>query len=240
MILWTVVLSLVAGASGWFFFGGEDVPDFAPQYLKDRAALREWDARAANGDAEALYRSGRAYRDGLGTEANPTKAYRLLTRAARLGHIRAQLELGRMAAAGDGMPQDYFRAAEWFRLAASLGKDADAAFELGNLYLNGMGVGQDHGIAADWFTRAALAGHAGGQYILGAFEQEGWGRDRDLVMAHAWYALAAEQGDKALSYRADFDPLAGLKVVERRMNKAQMAEARTALAKLKKRITRLP
>jgi len=73
--------------------------------------------------------------------------------------------LGELHAQGLGIPQDFRKAAEWYRLAARRG-DANAAFALGSLALEGRGVERDAVIARRHFEEAAAKGHAPASYNL--------------------------------------------------------------------------
>ena len=73
--------------------------------------------------------------------------------------------LGSMYKAGDGVPQDFVKAATWFQKAAEQGVDA-AQFSLGLMYENGEGVPQDLVKAAAWFQKAADQGFSSAQNHL--------------------------------------------------------------------------
>ncbi|MBO9519245.1 MAG: SPOR domain-containing protein [Porphyrobacter sp.] len=59
-------------------------------------AVREWEAPAANGDADAMFNLAQAYRLGRGVPVNSDRAEELYARAAELGHIRAADTYGLM------------------------------------------------------------------------------------------------------------------------------------------------
>ena len=71
---------------------------------------------------------------------DPDRAVTLFREAAGKGAVRAQYALGWAYAKGRGVPVDYTQAAEWYRVAATAGGDADAQFALGELYFRGLGV----------------------------------------------------------------------------------------------------
>ena len=58
---------------------------------------------------------------------------------------------------GQGVPQDYALAVEWFRKAAKQG-NAVAQSALGAAYDQGQGVPQDYAQAAVWYRKAAKQG----------------------------------------------------------------------------------
>ncbi len=81
----------------------------------------------------------------------------MVSQGRRPGHAEAQYLLGALYYNGQGVPQDYAQAAQWYRKAA--GQDnADAQSILGFLYDNGQGVPQDYAQAAEWYRKAAEPG----------------------------------------------------------------------------------
>ena len=94
---------------------------------------------------------------------------------------------------GDGVKQDYSKAAALYRQAADLG-DPMAQSDLGVMYENGRGVAQDDTQAVSWYRKAAEQGYAGGQYNLGVMYKNGRGVAQDYTQAVSWYRKAAEQG----------------------------------------------
>ena len=67
--------------------------------------------------------------------------------------------LGLLYQNGQGVPQDYVKAREWYEKAADKGS-AFAMTNLGLLYQNGRGVPQDYGKARKWYEKAADKGNA--------------------------------------------------------------------------------
>ncbi|MGB0681802.1 MAG: tetratricopeptide repeat protein [Magnetovibrionaceae bacterium] len=239
LIFMTVMMGLVAGGAGWFFFGGEgDQVDLTPGIIKDMRAFEAAEELAAQGDREGYYRLGLHYLEGRGTSRDERAALKSFTIAARASHADAQYRLAKMYEKGIGVRQNYFKAAEWYEIAASIHGHPGAMFALGDLYIAGRGVPNDNGVAADWFEKAAIQGHAPSQFILGAFEEEGWGRDRDYVRAYAWYSLASRDVEAVETAKPSFDVMASLTGLESRMNRAQLAEARRFKKRLEARIGR--
>ena len=62
---------------------------------------------------------------------------------AKRGSTTSMRSLGELYQNGQGVPQDYVKAREWYELAADMG-DANAMVDLGLLYFNGLGVPQDY------------------------------------------------------------------------------------------------
>jgi len=67
------------------------------------------------------------------------------------GRAEAQRFLGRMYDKGLGVPQDYNKAIEWYRKAATQ-KDPAAQYYLGLKYANGHGVAENQMQAYIWFA----------------------------------------------------------------------------------------
>ncbi len=62
---------------------------------------------------------------------------------------------------GQGVRQDYQKAAEWFEKAAAKGL-AQAQFNLGVMYHNGEGVRQNYQTAREWYGKACDNGFQAG------------------------------------------------------------------------------
>lgn len=95
---------------------------------------------------------------------------------------------------GDGVEQDYVKAAGWFRMAAEQGH-SKAQHNLGLMYENGQGVSRDYVEAAKWYRMAAEQGNGGSQNNLGCLLEAGNGVAQDYDEALIWYQKAAEHGD---------------------------------------------
>jgi len=81
---------------------------------------------------------------------------------AEAGDPDAQVKLGLMYFAGEGVPRDRAEAAKWMRLAAEQGH-ADAQNYLGIFNKWGTGVAENDAEATKWFRLAAEQGHADAQ-----------------------------------------------------------------------------
>ena len=66
-------------------------------------------------------------------------------------------QLGQKYRLGEGVKQDYARAAEWYRKAAEQGHAA-AQGHLGVMYASGEGVKQDYAQAVEWYRKSAEQG----------------------------------------------------------------------------------
>jgi TPR repeat protein len=136
------------------------------------------------------------------------KALTALQYAAEQGHLAAQWKVGRMYAAGDGVPRDDQRAFVYFSQIANTHPDetpgtaqahivANAFVALGHYYLTGIPnstVLQDTARAREMFAYAAsYFGDADAQYQLGRLYLDG--TPSDPHQAARWFQLAATKGD---------------------------------------------
>ena len=136
------------------------------------------------------------------------KAFTALQYAADQGHLAAQWKVGRMYAAGDGVPHDDLRAFNYFSQIANAHPDempgtaqahivANAFVALGHYYLSGIpnsAIVQDTARAREMFAYAAsYFGDADAQYQLGRLYLDG--TPSDPHQAARWFQLAATKGD---------------------------------------------
>ncbi len=105
----------------------------------------------------------------------------------------AMNNLGHMYRNGEGVEQDYAKAAEWFTKAADSGNVA-AMNALGYMYETGEGVEQDYAKAIEWYTKAADLGDADAMNNLGYMYEHGVGVEQDGAKAVEWYTKAADLG----------------------------------------------
>ena len=111
---------------------------------------------AENGDAEAQWRLGEAYREGKEVKQDFVEAVKWYRLAAEQGYDRVQAILGRFYVFGP--ERDDVEAVKWFRLAADQGLD-QAQYSLGLAYWHAEGVGLDRAEAVKWIRLAAEQGH---------------------------------------------------------------------------------
>jgi len=136
------------------------------------------------------------------------KALTALQYAADQGHLAAQWKVGRMYAAGDGVPHDDLRAFSYFSQIANTHPDeipgttqahivANTFVALGHYYLTGIpnsAVAPDAARAREMFAYAAsYFGDADAQYQLGRLYLDG--SPSDPHQAARWFQLAATKGD---------------------------------------------
>jgi len=116
------------------------------------------------------------------------------TQPASLTTAKLENSIGTRCALGEGVPQDYALAAQWFRKAAEHGY-GKAEYNLGMQYYFGQGLPQDYAQAAYWWERAANQNIAAAQYNLGNLYFLGQGVVRDYQKAAYWWRKAAASGN---------------------------------------------
>ena len=102
-------------------------------------------------DPQSLFLSAKRYHDGDGMAQNFIKAHRLYEKAATLGNKNAQINLGYMYFVGEGVPQDYKIAREWYLQASDT---IEARTNLAAMYEYGLGVEKDPLAAQAWRFKA--------------------------------------------------------------------------------------
>jgi len=140
------------------YFKGKGVPKSIEEglrWLKKAASHEECDlvVEDARRDLGALYHRGQD----IGIVPDGGEAVRWLEKTAECGGNYGHWAMGDLALMyykGDGVPQDYAKAAKWLRAYAEIG-DAGSQLDLGNMYRDGLGVPQDYVTAHMWFNLAA-------------------------------------------------------------------------------------
>ncbi|KAI9193546.1 uncharacterized protein BJ171DRAFT_429436 [Polychytrium aggregatum] len=166
----------------WLKKAGSKADETTPHALYELAILHE----GGVGDSQILPVSPAAY------------AYSLYLQAARLGHVRSQVRLGRCFEHELlGCPKDPRKSIAWYSEAASHG-DMEAEMALAAWYLAGApGVLiQSDEEAFKWASKSADKGYAKAEYAMGHFFQHGIGTQADPNQARTWYQKAAKNGNK--------------------------------------------
>ena len=122
-------------------------------------------------DDNLLYKLGRMYRYGLGTEEDIPKALEYFSRSAKHGNTNAKRMIAIEQLSGEYIPQDVNKAVETLTELAENG-DAVSAYRLGKLYLFGTdGIERDVPQAIKWLTQSAEGGNEYAQQLLDNMEQ---------------------------------------------------------------------
>lgn len=120
---------------------------------------------ARGGSADAAYRLGRFYEEGLGVPMSASEARRRYGIAAEAGHKDALLRLGMLAEAGIGGNVDAKVAMESFAALEEAGV-SEGAYRLGRIFRTGKLTASDVPEAIRHYKVAAAAGHEGAKAAL--------------------------------------------------------------------------
>ncbi len=126
-------------------------------------AMSWWKDAAEKGSANALYRLGAAYRDGVSrdkeviVERDFAEAAKWLTQAAEMGDERAHFDLGALYDDGLGVEKSQEQAARWYLAGAERGQVA-CQYNIAVMYEEGTGIGKDPVAAYMWYYLAAQQG----------------------------------------------------------------------------------
>lgn len=153
---------------------------------------KELSAWADRGDADAQFELGVRKVMGEGLKKNVGEGIKLIEKAAKQKHLRAQHVMGTLYEDGQGVKQDFAKAAEWYRSAAELGF-ALSQHNLAALYEEGKGVQKDTAKAAEWFKKAADQGYVQSQTAYATKLERGDGVAKSSAKAALWYLKAAQQ-----------------------------------------------
>lgn len=122
-----------------------------------------------------------------------TPEQELLSRA-EAGDPDAQNRLGAQYAEGDGVPQDWEQAVEWFEKGAQQG-NAIAQYNLSTCFCNGTGVEKDLQRSVEWLYKSAEQGYVQAQYTLALRYYRGEVVKQNPKQAAYWAEQAANQED---------------------------------------------
>ncbi|MES2137070.1 MAG: tetratricopeptide repeat protein, partial [Pseudomonadota bacterium] len=119
------------------------------------SAVAIWRPLAEQGDADAQFNLGQAYRLGRGVQINLAAAKSWFERAAAKGHVDSQTTLGLLLFQNGAQPE----ALKWLKMAAEQGEPR-ALLVYGTALYNGDGVTQDQVLGYAYVSRAAAQGLA--------------------------------------------------------------------------------
>ena len=86
-------------------------------------AFKLYGKLAEQGNADAQYRLGRMYDEGIGVSQDYKQAVLWFAKAAEQGDTKAQNCLGLMYTEGEGVLQDYIKAHMWQNIASASGEE---------------------------------------------------------------------------------------------------------------------
>jgi len=181
MIATMLAAALPAGASASVRAGIE-----AWQQGDPAKAVAIWRALADKGDQDAAFNLGQAYRLGRGVPADSGEAKKWFERAARAGHLDAQVSLGLLLFdIGDRAT-----ALMWLKRAADRGEPR-ALLVTGTALFNGDGMKRDPILGYASVSRAAAQGLAPAKATLADMDKVMPVEDRKKGVALALAAAAA-------------------------------------------------
>ena len=167
---------------------------------KDFKCFREWfDMASENNqvyERAAYFYVRSRYNDNMDIwgDVDEKKDVKLIRDAAINGYHRAQYQLARRYETGDGVPQDYAEAVEWYRKAAEQGTQAQyagAQEKLGEMYKKGFGVAKNYDEAIKWYRKAVESiNNTRNVYNLAQMYETA----KKYSDAVEWYRKAAERG----------------------------------------------
>ncbi len=128
-------------------------------------ALKELNADAKKGDADAMFMLSRLYAEGKGVKEDRKQAFQWMERSAKTGSVRAQGTLAMYFSEGIGVAPDDAKSLALARQAAD-GGDILSQFIMGMRYNNAVGVPRDVEQAAAWWGKAAERGLLRAQMML--------------------------------------------------------------------------
>jgi uncharacterized protein len=151
-------------------------------------------------------------------------AVTMLRALAEHGNGRAQRELARMYAKGEGVPKNEDEAKKWFKMAneqaealksynqgdfetalrvfrplADKGQPL-AEYILGLMYANGQGVPESYPEALTWLQKSGEQGEPKAQFAVGVIYFKGLGMPKNYDEAFKWYGRAADRGLAVAQY----------------------------------------
>ncbi|QEL20904.1 SEL1-like repeat protein [Limnoglobus roseus] len=168
---------------------------------KDADAARTWFEQGADGD-DARSQNNLA---SLVQKSEPSKAERLLRRAAERGEPVAMLNVGKICwePAARNQAPDHDEAMIWFRRSARRGH-VPAQTRLGQEYVRGVGCTKDPAAGRHWFLQAARGGDPMAQLNVGVMFEKADGGPAAFEDAELWFRTAAAAGNEtAKQYHAD-------------------------------------
>ena len=156
-------------------------------------------------DATSFYLLAQKYSIGGGTNRDYQEAIKWYTEAAKLGHVKSELQLGRFYFEGLGTDVDYDQAARWLINPANKGYN-DAQYMLGMIYLKGTkgAVKKDESKAFDWLKKSADDFNTDAIYQVGRMYYYGIGTSKDTDKAKHYLKLAEEQEIEMLQNQSKF------------------------------------
>lgn len=116
-------------------------------------------------DDKLLYKIGRMYYCGLGTDVNKQKSLKYLVESAEQGNMQAKRIVAQELIRGEFIPQDIQRGINMLTECADKG-DTSAAYKLGKIYFKGKYLPQDDDKAEKYLSAAVTDNNCDAMYQL--------------------------------------------------------------------------
>ena len=114
---------------------------------------------------ESAYLISQCYADGLGVKASVSKQLNWLESSAKLGHLKAQYELGVMLANGDKVTRDRNRGAQWLLSSARAG-NAESQLHLARMHLESPVSSLENDAVINWLKALVDSGSGEARLLL--------------------------------------------------------------------------
>ncbi len=134
---------------------------------------------ARSGEVEDVLSLAVAYRNGNGTQADPSKYFECVCKCAQMNHPKGMRLLALCYRDGKGVSKDERLYFEWINRSAEAG-DAIAMRLLAVAYRDGVGTAKDLKRYFDWIGRSSDAGDSHAKFLLALAFRDGLGTNVDL------------------------------------------------------------
>lgn len=125
-------------------------------------ALMLFEEAANAGLVEAMFKAGKMYYSGEGTQVNKKVAFDWFIKAASKNHLQAQKMCAKMLFIGDGIPSNETKALYWYEKAANQ-QDVESMSKCGYLYHKKC----DYENAIEWYKKAIIIGDSDSSLGIG-------------------------------------------------------------------------
>lgn len=141
-----------------------------------------------------------------GTSVNADSAIKWYKKAASTGYTNAYYNLGRIYQTGDLVPQDFIKAATYYKAGSDAGDKACKNW-LAYFYYKGFGVQQNYTQAFVLYSELAESGDRNARYFLGKCYRNGYGTMQDNDLAKQWLIKSANAGEPQAIHELNAEPL---------------------------------
>ena len=148
--------------------------------------------------AQVMYRLGKMYYFGHGTQENNQKAREYFEKVLALGNSDPLFYLGQIYYCGHGIEPDYIKAKDYFEKVLSCG-DNNSSYYLGMMYYLGRGIQIDYAIAMEHFKKVSKFDRDSA-LMIGKMYYFGNGVPVNYTKAEKYYDQAARLGSTEVFY----------------------------------------